>query len=213
MIREAENKYIIRGLAENLIPKGVAVLQYADDTIIYLKDDLNIARNMKLLLYLYEMMSGLKIYFAKSEVIVIHGDEGKCEQMADLFKFQIGCFPVKYLGVPVSPSKLHVKDRNSIEEKNEKKLVVWKGGTMSIAGRTTLINSSLSNTIIYHMSMYLLPKTVSKNWISKEELSSGKEGAPKKYRLVKWTTICKSKKKGGLGIKNIRKMNISLLCK
>jgi hypothetical protein len=90
---------------------------------------------------------------------------------------------------------------------------VWKGGTMSIAGRTTLINSSLSNTIIYHMSMYLLPKTVSKNWISKEELSFGKEGAPKKYRLVKWTTICKSKKKGGLGIKNIRKMNISLLCK
>jgi hypothetical protein len=25
--------------------------------------------------------------------------------------------------------------------------------------------------------------------------------------------ICKSKKKGGLGIKNLRKMNISLLCK
>jgi hypothetical protein len=63
--------------------------------------------------------------------------------------------------VPVSPSKLHVKDWRPVEEKNEKKLVVWKGGTMSIAGRTTLINSSLSNTIIYHMSMYLLPKTVS----------------------------------------------------
>lgn len=30
---------------------------------------------------------------------------------------------------------------------------------MSIAGRTTLINSSLSNAIIYHMSIYLLPKT------------------------------------------------------
>jgi hypothetical protein len=31
---------------------------------------------------------------------------------------------------------------------------------MSSAGRTTLINSSLSNTIVYHMSMYLFPKTV-----------------------------------------------------
>lgn len=27
-----------------------------------------------------------------------------------------------------------------------------------------------------------------------------------------WEIICKSKKKGGLGIKDIRKMNISLLC-
>jgi hypothetical protein len=35
----------------------------------------------------------------------------------------------------------------------------------------------------------------------------------KKYHLVKWSKICKSKKKRGLGIKNLRKMNISLLCK
>jgi hypothetical protein len=76
---------------------------------------------MKLLLYLYEMMSGLKINFAKSEVILIHGDEGKCEQMAEPFNCQIGCFPVKYLDVPVSPSKLHVKDWSPVEKKNEKK--------------------------------------------------------------------------------------------
>jgi hypothetical protein len=35
----------------------------------------------------------------------------------------------------------------------------------------------------------------------------------KKYRLVKWEVICKSKRKGGLGVKDIRKTNISLLCK
>jgi hypothetical protein len=43
-------------------------------------------------LYLYEMMSGLKINFAKSEVILINGDENKCVQMADLFNCQIGFF-------------------------------------------------------------------------------------------------------------------------
>lgn len=31
--------------------------------------------------------------------------------------------------------------------------------------------------------------------------------------MVKWETICKSKKKGGLGIKDLKRMNISLLCK
>jgi len=31
---------------------------------------------------------------------------------------------------------------------------------MSIAGRTILINASLSNTAVYHMSIYILPKTI-----------------------------------------------------
>jgi hypothetical protein len=35
----------------------------------------------------------------------------------------------------------------------------------------------------------------------------------KKYHLIGWPKICKNKKKGGLGIKNLRKLNVSLLCK
>ena len=38
-------------------------------------------------------------------------------------------------------------------------------------------------------------------------------GTKKKYHLVKWVKICKSKEKGGHGIKDIRRMNVSLLCK
>jgi hypothetical protein len=61
-------------------------------------------------------------------------------------------FPIKYLGVPISASKLHVIDWAKLEEESAKKLDIWKGGSLSIAGRTLLINSSLSNTSIYHMS-------------------------------------------------------------
>jgi hypothetical protein len=35
----------------------------------------------------------------------------------------------------------------------------------------------------------------------------------KKYHLGKWTKITKTKDKGGMGVKDLRKMNISLLCK
>jgi hypothetical protein len=160
MIRKAQDNGLIVGLADNLIPKGVVVLQYADDIIICLKNDMDNARSMKLLLYWYEMMSGLKINFTNSEVVLINGDENTNTQLAELFNCQIGMFPIKYLGVPVSPCKLHVKDWEPLVEKNEKKLMVWKGGAMSIAGRTTLINSSLTSSAIYHMSMYLLPKTI-----------------------------------------------------
>ena len=137
----------------------MVVLQYADDTIICLKENVENARNMKLVLYMYELMSGLKINFFKSEVILINGDNEMCSNYAKLFNCQVGAFPIKYLGVPVSTSRLHVKDWVQLEERNEKKLATWKGKSLSIAGRATLINSSLSNSFIYHMSMYLLPKT------------------------------------------------------
>lgn len=65
MVHKAQENNLVIGLAENLIPKGVAILQYADDTILCLKHDFEKAVHIKLLLYLYELMSGLKINFAK----------------------------------------------------------------------------------------------------------------------------------------------------
>ena len=64
------------------------------------------------------------------------------------------------------------------------------------------------------MSMYLFPKTIV-NSLEKQRRSFLWQGGgrKKKYHLVKWLTVCKSKNKGGLGVKNIYRMNISLLCK
>ena len=64
------------------------------------------------------------------------------------------------------------------------------------------------------MSMYLLPKTVIKSMdkIRKRFFWQG-GGTKKKYYLVKWSKICVPKNKGGLGIKDPRKLNISLLAK
>jgi len=85
MVRQAQSNGLLCGLADNLIDKVVAILQYVDDTIICLKDDVKIARNMKLLLCLFELMSSLKINFGKSKVILIHGDDEKHLLYADIF--------------------------------------------------------------------------------------------------------------------------------
>jgi hypothetical protein len=47
---------------------GLSVLQYVDDTIILMGDDLERAKNMKLVLWAFEQLSGLKINFHKSEL-------------------------------------------------------------------------------------------------------------------------------------------------
>jgi hypothetical protein len=110
MVENAQEKKLFTGLISHIMPNGVAILQYADDTIVFLKHDVEGARNLKLLLYMYEMMAGLKINFNKSEILVINDDSNWGEVYADIFNCQIGTFPIKYLGVPVSPSRLPVRD-------------------------------------------------------------------------------------------------------
>jgi hypothetical protein len=75
MVLKSQSNDKFCGLVDHIIDKDIAVLQYADDTIICLKHDLEGARNLKLLLYLYEMMAGLKINFHKSEVMTINDEE------------------------------------------------------------------------------------------------------------------------------------------
>lgn len=40
MVEHALSNVLITGLTHNLIPKGIAILQYANDTIVCLKDDM-----------------------------------------------------------------------------------------------------------------------------------------------------------------------------
>jgi hypothetical protein len=68
MMDEACENGVLKGLGRHMIPNGVILLQYADDTIICLDNDLSKARNLKMLLYIYEMMASLKINFMKSEI-------------------------------------------------------------------------------------------------------------------------------------------------
>jgi hypothetical protein len=146
---------------------------------------------------MYELMAGPKINFYESEILTINDEGNWAEMYAEIFNCQVGSFPIKYLGLPVSPSRLHVNDWIPLIEKSAKKLDIWKGGLMSIAGRSIFINSSLSNTPIYHMSIYLLPKSTVKilDKTRRTFFCQG-GGTKKKYHLVKWAKICIHKKEG-----------------
>ena len=172
MVKRAQHNGLLCGLAENLIPRGVAILQYANDIIICLKNDFEKARNMKLLLYLYEVMSGLKINFSKSEIILVNGDNDTQILYAELFNCQAGLFPIKYLEVLVGPGRLHIKDWVILQEKNLKKLSTWKGSSLSMAGRLTLACPAHLYIICPCISY---PKQQLILWINREGLSFGKE--------------------------------------
>jgi hypothetical protein len=58
----------IRGVLPHLVDDGLSILQYADDTIIFIDHDPEQAKNLKLLLCAFEQLFGLKINFYKSEI-------------------------------------------------------------------------------------------------------------------------------------------------
>jgi hypothetical protein len=62
--------------------------------------------------------------------------------------------------------------------------------------------------------MYLLPKTVADVLDKQRRIFFWQGGnTRKKYRLIKWVIICKSKNKGGFGNLKHKENEVSLLCK
>ena len=145
-------------------------------------------------------MSGLKINFTKSEVIMISQDNEQSLRYAGMFNCATGSWPIKYLGVPVAGSRIQISDWIPLVEKINKRLDGWKGSALSLGGRLTLLNACLSSIPIYSMSLYLLPKTILEKIDNIRKRFFWQGGSlKKKYYLVKWIRICQLKKKGGLG--------------
>src|SRR5438105_12270916 len=68
LIARAKEGNQFRGVVPHLVNDGLSILQYADDTIIFMENALEQAKNMKLLPCAFEQLSGLKINFHKSEM-------------------------------------------------------------------------------------------------------------------------------------------------
>ena len=96
----------IKGVVPHLVDNGLSNLQYADDIILFMHHNVDLAKNMKLLLCVFEQLSGLKINFFKSEVFC-YGQAKQFEQVyAQLFGCGLGQYPFRYLGIPMHHKRL-----------------------------------------------------------------------------------------------------------
>ena len=101
---------------------------------------------------------------------------------------------------------------NPVVQKIKDKIQSLGSKWINIAGKTILIQSILSSYTIYTSSMVLAPKNII-NSICKEIrkfLWQGGRVQTKKFHLVKWDTIKRAKKQGGLGIRDPKHMSKSM---
>jgi hypothetical protein len=112
--------------------------------------------NLKLVLYCFEWLSGLKINFHKSEVFVFGVAQGEKELMANKLNCVLGELPVKYLGIPMSDSQITIAGFSHIVQKIYRRLDPWKEKHLTSGGKHILTNSCLSSIPIYRMGFYYL---------------------------------------------------------
>jgi hypothetical protein len=95
MLESAVRQGQITGVLNNLIPGRISHIQYADDTVIMVDTSVQSIRNLKLILYCFEWLSGLKINYHKSEVSVFGVAQKKKESLANMLNCVLGEFSIK----------------------------------------------------------------------------------------------------------------------
>ena len=124
--------------------------------ILIQNDELAIT-NLKFLLFCFELISGMKINYHKSEVIVIGVPTTEQARVARLLNCQEGKFPFTYLGFPMSNHKLTIADLEPVVAKVGFRMDPWQGRLMSSAARLTLIDACLSSLPTFLMGLFILP--------------------------------------------------------
>jgi hypothetical protein len=105
-------------------------------------------------------MSGMKINYHKSEVVVVGATDVEGASIANMLNCRVGTLSFKYLGIQVSNTKLYATDLMYVDLKVEKRLPAWHGLCLSFGGKSILIESSISSLPNYIMGVYLLPNEV-----------------------------------------------------
>jgi hypothetical protein len=162
LIARAKEDGQVGSLIPHLVEGGVSILQYADDTILFMEHNLEKAVNMKLILCIFEQLSGLKINFHKSEIFCFGKAEDEVDQYKSIFGCEAGSLPFKYLGIPIHYRRLLNKEWNPVADRFEKKLGCWEGKLLSYGDRIILINWVLTSLPMFMLSFLEIPKGVLK---------------------------------------------------
>jgi hypothetical protein len=137
------------------------ILQYADDTLIFMQADVVQLAHLQSLLQSFADSSGLKVNFDKSLMIPINVDEAHFDLLATSLGCTKGSLPFTYLGLPLRATKPSIADFWPLVSKCERRLTVFSS-FLSDAGRLQLTNDVLSALPTFAMCTFLLPKTVIK---------------------------------------------------
>jgi hypothetical protein len=190
------------------------ILQYADDTLLIMEACPRQPFVLKALLNSFAISTGLRVNYAKSNMVPINVSPDRLQHLASMFQCQIGSLPFTYLRLPLGLHNPSVQDCLPLVNRIERRLV---GTTLFLSqgGKLQLVNSVLSSLPTYYMCIIQLSITIIQQ-IDKYRrhcLWRGSDLNAKKPPLAAWKQVQRPKLKGGLGVTNLRIHNEAFLLK
>ncbi|XP_062111652.1 uncharacterized protein LOC133823078 [Humulus lupulus] len=189
-------------------------LCFADDLVIFCKANYDSVQIIKQMFDEFCNSSGMKANLNKSQVFFGGISAQDKSQLQEVLHLEEGSFPLKYLGIPMRPTKWKEADCGEILKKIKLRLHTWSSRHLSYAGRVQLITSVLLGLRNYWMNIFLLPQSVIKEV---DKLCMwflwGHNGTRSNFHLTAWSTVCLPKTLGGLGFGEGSKWNKAMLGK
>jgi len=120
----------------------------------------------------------------------------------------------RYLRVPTLHGRVTSAKFQDVITRVENRLAGWKAKCLSLAGRLTLIQSTITAIPAYVMQSARLPRSVC-DMLDKRirRFLWGGTSLARKPHLVAWETVIKDKETGGLGIRSMRQLISAFLMK
>ncbi|PNX74991.1 cysteine-rich receptor-like protein kinase [Trifolium pratense] len=132
----------------------VSHLQFADDTLLLVVKSVANVRALRVVLVLFETMSGLKVNFNKNLLVGVNIPESWLGEAASVLCCKVGKISFLYLALQVGgfPRRLSFWELVLIRMKN--RLSGWKSCFLSFGGRLVLLKSVLTSLPVYALSFF-----------------------------------------------------------
>ncbi|GKC14710.1 hypothetical protein Tco_1011492 [Tanacetum coccineum] len=164
-------------------------------------------------------MEVINLCFADDLFLFTHGDVQSAKIIMDsldefnqIMPFEEGRILVKYLGVPLVPSRLVYRDCKELIEKVEARINDWKNKSLSIAGRLQLVQYVIASMHVFWASVFILPMRILLNIEQLMRSFLWCQGSMRNEKAkVTWNVVCLPKDEGGLGIRRLDFFNKALM--
>ena len=190
------------------------IVQYADDTLVFMKANARELICIKALLNTFAAATSLKVNYGKSIMVPITIAEERVDIFTTTLQCSRGHFPFTYLGLPLGIYKPTVEQCLPLVQRIAKRLV-GLSTFMTQAGKLLLVKSVLASLTIFFMCCLDVPVTIKQQIIKylRHCLWRSPDLGDRRPALVAWKTVCRPKSQGGLGVMDIFTHNKTLLMK
>lgn len=215
MLRRAEEQKRIQGILSCRGGVRVSHLPFADDCLLFCQARIEECQNLLHLLHRYEMASGQAINREKSALFFSKNTRANIKlTVQNMLGAQIFHDCEHYLGLPMITGKSKTNTFKGVREKITRKVTGWKEKFILKAGREVLIKTVAQAVPTYAMSIFKIPKQIC------EDINSvlarcwwGQLRNEGRVHWISWNRLCKSKKMGGMGFRDLHAFNLALLAK